>query len=110
MSSTMPNVVVVVVVAPTTVVAVAAASLDDFAVAAAAVNLEDVAGRRRMRAVVSRGVGGGAVGACVGDLAGWRWGQLGRGKAVGTAMNSAGVGRSLMEIYRTNRLPHTTFL
>ena len=29
------------------------------------VNLEDVAGSRRRRAVVTRGVGGGAVGACV---------------------------------------------
>ena len=60
---------------------------------------------------MARGVGGGAVGACAFVvLAGWRWDQLGRGKVVGTAMNSAGVGRSLMEIYRTNRLPHTTFL
>ena len=101
--------VVAAVVASTTV-AVVAESLGDFAVAAAAVNLEDVAGSRRRRAVLARGVGGGAVGACVGGLAGWRWDQLGRGKVVGTAMNSAGVGRSLMEIYRTNRLPHTTFL
>ena len=54
------------VVAPP--LAVAAASLGDFAVAAAAVNLEDVAGW--------------AVGACVGVLVGWSWGQLGRGKAV----------------------------
>ena len=59
------------VVASTTV-AVAAAPLGDFAVAAAAVNLEDVAGNRRMGTVVPRGVGGGAVGACVGGLAGWR--------------------------------------
>ena len=58
--------VVATVVAPTTV-AVAAASLGDVAVAAAAVKLEDVAGSRR-RAVVARGVGGGAVGACVGVL------------------------------------------
>ena len=57
------------VVAPTMVAA--AATLGDFAVAAAAVNLEDVAGSRR-RAVVARGVGGGAVSACMGVLAGWR--------------------------------------
>ena len=64
------------VVAPTTV-AMAAASLGDFAVAAAVVNLEDVTGGCRRRAVVSRGVGGGAVGACVGvllDGAGASWG------------------------------------
>ena len=83
------------VVAPTTV-AVAAASLGDFAVAAAAVNLEDVAGSHRRRAVVARGVGGRAVGACVGVLAGWRWGQLGRRKAVVAPMNSAGVGWNFM--------------
>ena len=58
------------VVAPTMVAA--AATLGDFAVAAAAVNLEDVAGSRRKRAVVARGVGGGAVSACMGVLAGWR--------------------------------------
>ena len=69
--------VVATVVAPTTV-AVVAASLGDFAVAAAAVNLEDVAGSRRRRAVVAREVGGGAVGACVGVL------------------NLAGVGGNLM--------------
>ena len=63
--------VVATVVAPTTV-AVAAALLGDFDVAAAAVNLEGVAGSRRRRAVVARGVGGGAVSACVGVLAGWR--------------------------------------
>ena len=83
------------VVAPTTV-AVAAASLGDFAVAAAAVNLEDVASNRRRRAVVAREVGGGAVGACVGVLAEWRRGQLGRRKAVVAPMNSAGVGQNLM--------------
>ena len=69
----------------------APASLGDFAVAAAAVNLEDVAGSRK-RAVVAREVGGGAVGACVGVLAGWRWGQLARGEAVVVPMNSAGCG------------------
>ena len=56
------------VVAPTMVAA--AATLGDFAVAAAAVNLEDVAGIRRRGAVVARGVGGWAVGACV-DGFGW---------------------------------------
>ena len=61
--------VVATVVAPTTV-AVAAALLGDFDVAAAAVNLEDVAGSRGRQAVMSREVGGGAVGACVGVLAG----------------------------------------
>ena len=88
------------VVAPTTVV-VAAASLGDFAVAAAAVKLEDVAGSRRKRAVVAREVGGGAVGAWVRGLAGWRWGELGGGKAVVAPMSSSGMSRSLMEIYRT---------
>ena len=83
------------VVASTTVAA-AAASLGDFAVAVAAVNLEDVAGSRRRRAVVARGVGGGAVGACVGVLAGLRRGQLGRRKEVVAPMNSAGVGRNFM--------------
>ena len=83
------------VVGPTTV-AVAAASLGDFAVAAAAVNLEDVAGSRRRRVVVARGVGGGAVGACVDVFTGWRWGQLGRRKAIVAPMNSAGVGRNFM--------------
>ena len=48
-----------------TTVAVAAASLGDFALAAV-VNLKDEAGIRRRRAVVARGVGGEAVGACVG--------------------------------------------
>ena len=95
------------VVASTTV-AVAAASLGDFAVAAAAVKLEDVAGSRR-RAVVARGVGGGAVGACVGVLAGWRWGQLGRRKAVVAPMKSAGVGRNLVEIYRTKSRRQQSF-
>ena len=60
-----------------TTVAVAAASLGDFSVAAAAVNLEDVAGSCRRRAVVARWVGGEAVGACVGvllDGAGASWG------------------------------------
>ena len=71
--------VVATVVAPTTV-AVAAALLGDFDVAAAAVNLEDVAGSRGRQAVMSREVGGGAVGACVGSLARWRWGQLGVGR------------------------------
>ena len=61
------------VVAPTAV-GVAAASLGDFAVAAAAVNLEDVAGIGRRRATVARGVGGEVVGACVGGLAACRWG------------------------------------
>ena len=68
--------VVATVVAPTTV-AVAAALLGDFDVAAAAVNLEDVAGSRGRQAVMSREVGGGAVGACVGvslDGAGASWG------------------------------------
>ena len=88
------------VVAPTTV-AVTAASLGDFAVAAVAVNLKDVAGSRRRSVVVTRGVVGAAVGACVGVLSGWRWGQLGRGKAVVAAMNSVGAGRNFMEIYRT---------
>ena len=92
-----------------TTVAVAAASLGDFALAAV-VNLKDEAGIRRRRAVVARGVAGGAVGACVGGLAGWRWGQLVGGKAVVAVMNSAGVGRNFMEIYRTNRLPQTKFL
>ena len=92
------------VVASTTV-AVAAASLGDFAVAAAAVKLEDVAGSRR-RAVVARGVGGGAVGACGGVLAGWRWGQLGRRKAVVAPMNSAGVGRNHGNI--PNKKPQET--
>ena len=96
------------VVAPTTG-AVAAASLGDFAAAAAAVKLEDVAGSRRRWAVVARGVGG-AGGACVGGLAGWRSGQLECGKAVVVVMNSAGVGRNFMELYRTNRLPRTKFL
>ena len=41
-----------------TTVAVAPASLGDFAVAAAVVNPEDVAGSRRRKAVVARGVGG----------------------------------------------------
>ena len=67
------------VVAPTTV-AVAAASLGDFAVAAATVNLEDVAGSRRRRAIMARKVGGGAVGACVGVLAGWRRASWGVGR------------------------------
>ena len=53
-----------------TTVAVAPASLGDFAVAAAVVNPEDVAGSRRRKAVVARGVGGGKVGACVVVLAG----------------------------------------
>ena len=87
--------VVAAVVASTTV-AVVAESLGDFAVAAAAVNLEDVPGSRRRRAVVARGVGGGAVGACVGVLAGWRWCQFGRRKAVAAPINSTGVGRSFM--------------
>ena len=80
------------VVAPTTV----AVALDDFTVAAAVDNLEDVAGSRRRTAVVARGVGGGTVGACVGVLAGWHWGQLGRRNAVVARMNSAGVGRNFM--------------
>ena len=67
------------VVAPTTV-AVAPASLGDFAVAAAAVNLEDVAGSRRRTAVVARKVGGGAVGACVGVLAGCAGASWGVGR------------------------------
>ena len=92
---------VVATVVGSTTVAVAAGSLGDFAVAASAVNLKDVVGNRRRRAVVAKGTGGGTVGACVGGLAGWRWGQLGRGKAVVAAMNSAGVGRNFMEIYRT---------
>ena len=87
----------------------AAASLGGFDVASAAVNLEDVAGSRRERVVVARGVGGGAVGACVGGLAGWRWDQLGRGKAVVAPMNSAGVGRNFMEIYRTRNRRHSSF-
>ena len=99
--------VVATVVASTTV-AVAAASLGDFAVAAAAVKLEDVAGSRR-RAVVARGVGGGAIGACVGVLAGWRWGQLGRRKAVVAPMKSVGVGRNLMEMYRTKSRRQRSF-
>ena len=97
------------VVAPPTV-AVAAASLGSFAVTAAAVNLVDVVGSRRTRAVVTRGVGGRAVGACVRGLAGWRRGQLGRGKTVVAPMNSASVGRNFMDIYRTNRLRQTKFL
>ena len=88
------------VVASTTV-AVSVASLGGFAVAAAAIDLKDVAGSCRRRAGVARGVSGGAVGACVSGLAGWRWGQLGRGKSVVAAMNSVGVGRNFMEIYRT---------
>ena len=89
---------------------VAAVSLGGFAVAVAAVSLEDVAGSRRRRTVVAREVGGGAVGACVGVLAGWRWGQLERGQAVVAAENSAGVGRKFMEIYRTSMLPQTKFV
>ena len=59
---------------------------------------------------MARGVGGGAVGACAFVvLAGWRWDQLGRGKAVIAAMNSAGVDRNFMEIYRTSMLPQTKF-
>ena len=61
---------VVATVVTSTTVAVAPASLGDFAVAAAAVNLEDIAGSRRRREVMARGVGGEAVGACVGVLAG----------------------------------------
>ena len=38
---------------------------------------------------MARGVGGGAVGACTVILAGWRLGQLGRGKAV-VARNECG--------------------
>ena len=87
--------VVATVVVPT-MVAVAAVSLGGFAVAVAAVSLEDVAGSRRRRTVVAREVGGGAVGACVGVLAGWRRGQLGRRKAVVAPMNSAGVGRNFL--------------
>ena len=97
------------VVAPTTV-AVAAASLGDFAVAAAAVKLEDVAGSRRRRAVVARVVVGRAVGGCAGRLSGWRWGHWGRAKDVVAAMNSAGVGRNFVEIYRTSMLTQTRFL
>ena len=44
--------------------------------------------------MVAREVGGGAVGACVGVLDGWRRDQLGRRKAVVAPMNSAGVGRT----------------
>ena len=65
----------------------APASLGGFAVTAAAVNLEYVAGSRRRKEVVARGIGGGAVGACVGGLAGWRRGQLGRGKAMVASVN-----------------------
>ena len=97
------------VVASTTV-AVAAASLGDFAVTAAAINLEDVAGSRRRKAVIARGVGGGAVGGCVGGLVGWRWVQLAGEKSVVLAINSAGVGRNFIEIYRTNTKPQTKFL
>ena len=50
-------------VVTSTTVAVAA-SLGDFGVAAAAVNLRDVAGRRRRRPVVALGVSGEVVGAC----------------------------------------------
>ena len=50
-------------------VAVAPASLGDLAVAGAAVNLKDVAGSRKRRETAARGVGGGAVRACVGVLA-----------------------------------------
>ena len=71
-------------------------ALGDFTIAAAADNLEDVAGSRRRRVVVARGVGGGAVGACVDVFTGWRWGQLGRRKAIVAPMNSAGVGRNFM--------------
>ena len=73
-----------------------AVTLGDFTVAAAADNFEDVAGSRRRKAIVARGFGGGAVGACVGGLAGWRWGQFGRRKAVAAPINSTGVGRSFM--------------
>ena len=96
------------VVASTTV-EVAPASLGDFAVAAAAVNLEDVAGSRRRRAVVARGGDDGAVGACVGVLAGSHWGQLGRGKALVAPLNSAGVGRNFMEIHRTRNRRRSSF-
>jgi len=89
-----------------TTVAVAAASLGDFALAAV-VNLKDEAGIRRRRAVVARGVAGGAVGACVGGLAGWHCGQLERGNVVGPVMTSAEVGRKFMEIYRTHSLTQT---
>ena len=51
-------------------VAVAPASLGDLVVAGAAVNLEDVAGSRKRREIAARGVGGGAVSASVGVLAG----------------------------------------
>ena len=96
------------VVASTTV-AVAPASLGDLAVAADAVNLEDIAGSRTRRAVMARGVVDGAVGACVGVLAGWRWGQLGREKVVVAPMNSAGVGRNFMEIYRLRNRRRSSF-
>ena len=88
------------VVASTTF-AVVAASLDGFALAADAVNLEDVPASRRRRAVVARGIGGGTVDGAWMALVGCRWGQLGRGKSVVAAMNSAGVGRNLMQINRT---------
>ena len=58
---------------------------------------------------MARAVGGGAVGACPVILAGWRWGQLGHGKAVVAGINSAKVGRHFMEIYRTNMLSQTKF-
>ena len=50
-------------VVATTTVMVVAGRQGDFAVAAAAVNLGDVAGSRRRTAVVARVVGGGVVGA-----------------------------------------------
>ena len=96
------------VVASTTV-AVAAASPGDFAVAAAAVNLEDVSGSRTRTAMVAREVGGGAVGACVGVLAGWRRGQLGHRKAVVAPMYSAGCGsESHVNIPNKNCLLYTS--
>ena len=58
---------------------------------------------------MAREVGGGAVGACVGVLAGWRRGQLVRRKAVVAPMNSAGVGRNFMEIYRTKSRRQRSF-
>ena len=50
---------------------VASAWLGDFAVAAAAVHLGDVAGRCRRTAILAQTVGGGAVGAC-GVCCGWQ--------------------------------------
>ena len=85
------------VVAPTTV-AVAAASLGDFSVAAAAVNLEDVAGSRRRKAVVARGVGGGAVGACEGGFGWMALGEVGAWEVGGSGNELGGSWSEFMEI------------